>query len=110
MIREIQHYVLLQHCFCYAHTMLQSRMCKRLYNSFSLRRKYIWKVHEVPEVVNATARYNVVSTSKVQALYKVFKQAAVHFFVIHKAGWLSFAPVLQTLFYLLYKVGREVGI
>src|SRR4051812_19249978 len=85
-------------------------MGERLYHFFSMRREHIREVHKVPEVVDATAGYNVVPARKVQALYKIFKQAAVHLFVIYKTCRLAFAPVLQALFYLLYKIGREVSI
>ena len=47
--------------------------------------------------MNAPAGYHVVALRQVQSLNKVFEQAAVHFFVVHKPCRFAFAPVADAL-------------
>ena len=60
----------------------------------------------MPEVMDAAAGDNIVAPGKMEALYQVFEQAAVHFFIIHKTRRFTFPPVFQSFLNLLYKAGR----
>ncbi len=99
-------------CFCITSVTrwlcCNAGMSKWLNTGAAARRKHIGKIDKMPEIVNAATGNNIVAFGKMQPLYQVFQQAAVHFLIVHKACRLSFTPVFYAFFYFLNQVGREV--
>src|SRR5690606_37611682 len=99
--------VAFQHDLRYT-TVFQQGMIKR-FLPWALYLKYlVRKIHEVPEIMYASAWYQVIPTTKAQTAGEVFQQTGIHFPVINKPYRLAFAAVFQTLLNFFHQAGGNI--
>ena len=63
----------------------------------ALALEYIREVHEVAEIVDASARYHTFLPGNIQLADQVGQQAIIHLLIVYKPHRLALAPVLTTL-------------